>query len=119
MKNIPLSFLPGILQNMGVAWRLMQMPTVSPWVKFLLPFLSLLYYFSPIDLMPGLPIDDLFLVLIICPQLMIHFSPPEAVAAARQGGTYQTTAAEPDNEAIEAPWQVVEQRKSANPGDPG
>ncbi len=110
MKNVPLSFLPGILRNVGVAWRLMKMSTVSPWVRFLLPFLSLVYYFLPFDLMPGLPIDDLFLVLIVCPHLMIHFSPPEAVAAAKQGKTHQAaeaTAPEEDNDAIEAPWQIV------------
>ncbi len=107
MKNIPLSFLPGILQNMGVAWRLMQMPSVSPWVKFLLPFLTLVYYFSPLDLMPGLPFDDLFLVLIIFPQLMIRMSPPEAVAAAKMGGTNPTGSTEPDDESIEVPWQVL------------
>lgn len=107
MKNIPFNFLPGILQNVGVAWRLMQMSSVSPWVKFLLPFLALVYYFVPFDLMPGLPFDDLFVVLIIFPQLMIRFSPPEAVAAARQGRAYQETSSEPDDEAIEAPWQVI------------
>lgn len=106
MKNIPLNFLPGILRNLGVAWRLMQIPTVSPWVKFLLPFLSLLYWVSPLDLLPGLPIDDLFLVLIICPQLMILFSPPEAVAEAREGRAYQAATAA-DDDAIEVPWQVV------------
>ena len=107
MKHIPWNFLPGILQNLGVAWRLMQMPTVSPWVKFLLPLLSLVYWVLPIDLLPGLPVDDLFLVLIIFPQLMIRLSPPEAVAAARQGGAYQATSADSDDDAIEAPWQVV------------
>ncbi len=107
MKIILLSFLPGFLQNLGVAWRLMQMPAVSPWVKFLLPFLSLVYVFSPLDLMPGLPFDDLILVLIIFPQLMIRLSPREAVVAAKSGGSIPPESTESDKDAIEAPWQVV------------
>ena len=68
MSRIPLGFLPGILRNIGIAWRLMQNPAVSPWIKLLLPLLAVVYYFSPIDLLPGLPFDDLFVVLFVFPE---------------------------------------------------
>ncbi len=102
--NILLKLLPEILRNLGVCGRLMQMPTVSPWVKFPLPLLSLLYIFSPIDLMPGLPVDDWLLVLVAFPRLMIHLAPPEAVTAARQEAgrdTYQAVPANVDDDVLQ------------------
>ncbi len=107
MRNIPLNFLPGILRNLGVCWRLMQMPTVSPWIRFLLPLLILLYFVSPIDLIPGVPIDDWVVVLIIFPQLMMRLAPPAAVAAARQNRPYPDDPDEDEDDAIEAPWQII------------
>lgn len=107
MRNIPFGMLMGAMRNLGVAWRLMQMPTVSPWIRFLLPLLALLYYFIPFDLMPGLPFDDLFVVLIIFPSLMIRLAPPEAVEAARTGHTREQAEPVSDDDVIDAPWQSI------------
>ncbi len=105
MNRIPLSFLPGILRNLGVAWRLMNHPSVSPAVKFLLPLAAVVYKVSPIDLMPGLPFDDIFLILFVFPRLMIRLSPPDAVADAMYGT--QSRPAPDDDETIDVPWQTI------------
>lgn len=107
MSRIPLNFLPGILRNIGIAWRLMQNPAVSPWIKLLLPLLAVVYYFSPIDLLPGLPFDDLFVVLFVFPKLMIHFAPPDAVEAAAHGYTQSPPPEEEDDQTIDVPWRSV------------
>ncbi len=106
MNRIPLGFLPGIVRNIGIAWRLMSNPSVSPWVKTLLPVLALIYYFSPIDLLPGLPFDDLVLLLLVFPQLMIRLSPPEAVAEATYG-VAPSAQEEEDEDTIDVPWRTV------------
>lgn len=104
-----LTFLPGILRNVGIAWRLMQNPTVSPWVKFLLPLTALVYYFSPIDLLPGLPFDDLVVVFLIFPQLMMRLAPKEAVDEAMYGRPAQERqdGDEDDDNVIDVPWQTL------------
>ncbi len=107
MNRIPLGFLPGIVRNIGIAWRLMSNPSVSPWVKTLLPILTLIYYFSPLDLLPGLPFDDLVLLLLVFPQLMIRLSPREAVAEATYGAIPNTREEEEDVDTIDVPWRPV------------
>ncbi len=107
MNRIPLGFLPGIVRNIGIAWRLMGNPAVSPWVKTLLPLLALIYYFSPIDLLPMLPFDDLVLLLLVFPQLMIRLSPREAVAEAMYGVTPDNREGEDEEDTIDVPWRPV------------
>ena len=107
MGRFPLNFLPGILRNIGIAWRLMRNPAVSAWVKLVLPLLALIYYFVPFDLIPGLPFDDLFIVLFVFPRLMIHFAPAEAVEAARYGYTHTPEPEKSDDQTIDVPWRSV------------
>ena len=94
MNRIPLGFLPGIVRNIGIAWRLMSNPSVSPWVKTLLPVLALIYF------------DDLVLLLLVFPQLMIRLSPPEAVAEATYG-VAPSAQEEEDEDTIDVPWRTV------------
>jgi hypothetical protein len=61
--------------------RLMGDRRVSPLLKAL-PVGSLIYWISPLDLMPGIPIDDAALVLSAM-YFFIEMCPPEVVAEHR------------------------------------
>lgn len=107
MSRFPLGFLPGILRNIGIAWRLMQNPAVSPWVKWFLPLLGAIYCISPLDLLSFLPFDDVFVILFVFPRLMIHFAPDDAVEAATYGYTQSPPSEEEDDQTIDVPWRSV------------
>lgn len=108
MSRIPLTFLPSILRNIGVAWRLLNNPSVPRWLKFLLPLAAMVYHLWPIDLLPGIPVDDFFVWLFLLPQLLIWLSPAEAVAEARYGVQIpQKRADDDDDQVIDVPWQSV------------
>ncbi len=106
MKRILMEFLTGIVRNLGIAWRLMHNPSVPLWVRILLPVPFLTYYLSPVDLLPGIPLDDLLLLLVVFPRLMIRLSPPAAVETATYGGTLHTRQEEDEN-TIDVPWRTV------------
>ena len=97
----------GILRNIGIAWRLMRNPAVPSWVKLLLPLLVIVYNLLPLDLLPGLPFDDLFVLLFVFPKLMIHFAPDDAVEAATHGYTQSPLPEEEDDQTIDVPWRSV------------
>jgi uncharacterized membrane protein YkvA (DUF1232 family) len=76
-------FLGGLLQQVRLAWRLFRDSRVPGWVK-MIPFAGLLYFLSPIDLIPdwALPglgeVDDVVL-LILAMKMFIDLSPPGIV----------------------------------------
>lgn len=77
-----LGILASIFQDGRLAWRLVRDPRISDWLK-LVPFLSLLYLVSPIDLIPdpilGLgQLDDLGIILLAI-KLFLTLCPPELV----------------------------------------
>ncbi|MBI3943906.1 MAG: DUF1232 domain-containing protein [Chloroflexi bacterium] len=81
MQN-KLGILASIIQDGRLAWRLIRDQRVSDWLK-LVPFLSLLYLVSPIDLVPdpilGLgQLDDLGIILLAI-KLFLTLCPPELV----------------------------------------
>ncbi|MBC7224259.1 MAG: DUF1232 domain-containing protein, partial [Anaerolineae bacterium] len=64
-----LGWLPELLRNARLAWRLLRDPRVSPWVKLALPGVLLVYLLLPLDFIPDLfPIlgqmDDLAVLLL-------------------------------------------------------
>lgn len=76
-------FLGGLIKQARLAWRLLNDGRVPGWVKAI-PFAALLYFLSPIDLIPdwALPglgeVDDVVL-LVLALKMFVDLSPPGIV----------------------------------------
>ena len=77
-------FLGGLIKQSRLAWRLLKDARVPDWVK-MIPFAGLLYFLSPIDLIPDLAlpglgeIDDV-VVLLLALKMFVDLSPASIVA---------------------------------------
>lgn len=76
-------FLGGLVKQVRLAWRLLQDGRVPGWVK-MIPFAGLLYFLSPIDLipdwvLPGLGEVDDVVLLVLAMKMFIDLSPPGIV----------------------------------------
>jgi uncharacterized membrane protein YkvA (DUF1232 family) len=103
--------LSSVLRDMVVAWRLIWDPRVPSLLKLLLPVLALAYWVSPIDLLPGMPFDDLA-VIFLAAKLLVQLAPADAVQRAMVG---RSAAAGPQRsepadgpETIDTTWRVIE-----------
>lgn len=105
--------LSGIMNDATMAWRLFGSPQVPTALKILLPAAALVYWISPIDLLPGIVIDDIALVILAL-KMFISLSPPEAKQAAggawagSQGSYTDTNHAGNDRDVVDTTWKVVE-----------
>ena len=122
-KNTGFSFSE-LLNRGKLAWNLFRDPNVSPWLRFGLPVIGLIYLISPIDILPDvIPVlgqmDDVA-VLMLLAQLLITLAPDNVVNMYRQAtqaagvnpepapAEAETTApVEPDDEVIDTEYQVV------------
>ena len=81
--NETAGFLGGLVKQGRLAWRLLRDGRVPDWVK-MVPFAALLYFLSPIDLIPdmALPgigeIDDL-VILLLALKMFVDLSPGSIV----------------------------------------
>ena len=96
-----------IAQDFASAWRLFWDPRVPTALKVLLPVAALVYWVSPIDLIPGLPFDDIA-VMILALRLFVQMAP----ATSRQGRTPASNDTEninsDDADVIDTTWRVIE-----------
>ena len=122
-KNTGFSFSE-LLNRGKLAWNLFRDPNVSPWLRFGLPIIGLIYLISPIDILPDvIPVlgqmDDVA-VLMLLAQLLITLAPENVVNMYRQATqaagvnpepapaeAETTTPVEPDDEVIDTEYQVV------------
>lgn len=90
-------FFRGIAEHLQLVWRLWKDPRINPLLKFL-PLGSLVYLFSPLDMI--IPVIDDIGVLWFFSYLFIELSPEEIVAEHRRdiAKTYQTKWKEQENE---------------------
>lgn len=81
--------LSAILRDIAISWQLMFDREVSFLMKLCLPLFAVLYWISPIDLLPTLPFDDIA-VVVFATRVFVQMAPRAAVmrALARMG--YQT-----------------------------
>lgn len=92
-----------LLNDIFTAWRLLWSARVPVGLKLLLPILALVYWFSPIDLMPLNPIDDIAL-LILALKLFIQFAPDDAVDQTRGNpGSHSS-----GDDTIDTTWRVID-----------
>lgn len=96
-----------IMRDLATAWRLLWDPRVPGLLKLLLPGAALLYWIFPIDLMPGLPFDDIA-VLVLALRLFVQLAP----AGARNADNPQAQPNRSDDEnTIDTTWRVVDSDK--------
>ena len=103
-----------LLRDLAATWRLLVDPKVPGMLKLMLPLLALLYWIWPLDLIPGLPLDDLA-VLLLAARLFVALAPQESVNRAFNGGAGHTssgsaerTRPEDDANVIDTTWRVVD-----------
>ncbi len=102
--------LGSLLRDLTVAWRLLWDPRVPGLLKLALPVLALIYFISPLDLLPGLPFDDIA-VLLAAARLFVALSPRASVDDAF-GGRRPTVDPRPrpdDGDVIDTTWRVVDE----------
>ena len=112
-RSIPAGSWGGIFRDLVATWRLIWDPTVPGLLKLALPFMALLYWISPIDLMPGLPFDDIA-VLLVAARLFVALAPQASVNRAFTGRNRQVQAghsrrAADDSDVIDTTWRIVDE----------
>ncbi|MCB0084129.1 MAG: hypothetical protein KDE47_24490 [Caldilineaceae bacterium] len=91
-----------ILRDLGTAWRLLWDPRVPAILKFTLPVFAAVYWFFPLDLLPGIVLDDMAVVVIVA-KLFVH------LASQSTSGDFTTSAAGSDDDnTVSTSWQVVD-----------
>jgi len=112
-KSTPSGWSAGsIMQDMYTAWRMFWDPRVPTILKVLFPVGALIYWISPIDLLPGLPFDDIAL-LIVAIRLFVQLVPSDLDkgASARSGANSGRNPTDPDHgddNTIDTTWRVIE-----------
>lgn len=113
-QSIPAGSWGGIFRDLIATWRLLGDPSVPGLLKLILPFLALVYWISPLDLLPGLPFDDIA-VLLVAARLFVTLAPQASVNRAfNRGGAQaprpdgQRRRADDDGDVIDTTWRVVE-----------
>jgi uncharacterized membrane protein YkvA (DUF1232 family) len=106
-----------LLRDLAATWRLLWDPSVPGLLKLALPFLALLYWLWPLDLLPGIPLDDIAM-LMLAARLFVALAPKESVNRAFNGGAAphaagpsaarSNTRHADDGEVIETTWRIVE-----------
>lgn len=111
-------FAGGLVRQARLAWRLLRDSRVPGWVK-LIPFAGLIYFLSPIDLIPDLmlpglgEVDDVVVILLAL-KMFVDLSPPGIVREHLEGlvgKRYRTpSSAESSSEPyIDVPYRVLDQ----------
>lgn len=72
-----------ILRDIAISWQLMGDPQVSGLLKLCLPVFAFLYWVSPIDLLVGMPFDDIA-IFVLASRVFVQLAPAEAVERARR-----------------------------------
>lgn len=112
--------LPGILQQIRLAWRLWRDRRVPVLTK-LVPLLGLAYVVVPLDLladpMLGLgQVDDLG-VVILALKLFMSLCPKALVAQHKQQLAQGKTAQQPEGDVVDAAYRVVDDTAQSATGD--
>ena len=103
--------LSGIVRDLAVSWKLLLDPTVPGLLKLLLPIGALIYWISPLDLIPGMPLDDLA-ILFLAARFFVSLAPRDSVNRAYSGGRSANppdSSHDDDGEVIDTTWRVVDE----------
>ena len=95
-----------IMRDLTTAWRLLWDPRVPMALKIMLPAAAMVYWLSPIDLLPGLPIDDVALMLVAL-HLFVQMAP--AATKTDPSGTRSTgDGAASTGPTVDTTWTVID-----------
>lgn len=94
-----------IMRDLRRIWQLLRDPTVPGW-KWLLPIGALFYWFSPIDLMPFLPFDDIAVVILAISMLLQMAARFSETNPQGKNSQSEPTGNGRDN-AIDTTWRVI------------
>jgi uncharacterized membrane protein YkvA (DUF1232 family) len=94
-----------IMRDLQRIWQLLRDPSVPGW-KWLLPIGALVYWLSPVDLIPFLPFDDIAVVILMISMLLQMASRNEQNTAGQQSQPGAT----PNNkeQIVDTTWRVVD-----------
>jgi hypothetical protein len=102
--------LTSLVRDLGTAWRLLWDPSVPGLLKLVLPVLALIYWLWPLDLLPGMPVDDIAVVLVAAKLFTSLASNPNILRAF--GGSPRTARPqEPqadDANVVDTTWRIVD-----------
>jgi len=94
-----------LLDHLKLSWRIFRDPSVSPFVRYGIPILGLIYLILPTDVVPdvllGLGQLDDAAVLLLLSQLMTMLAPKDVVNKYRQAAEAAAGAASSVNEDVE------------------
>ncbi len=83
-------------------------PSVPGFLKLVLPLLALIYWVSPLDLIPGMPFDDIA-ILLLAARMLVALAPSDSVRQAQAGSrTPHSRPEEDDGDVIDTTWRVVD-----------
>lgn len=109
-----------ILRDIAISWQLMGDPQVSGLLKLFLPVFAFLYWVSPIDLLIGMPFDDIA-VFVVASRIFVQLAPPDAVARAQRKlgrfGGYTRQAPPPSDQPDKDVWDVWDDDDKTISGD--
>jgi len=90
-----------IIRDLSTAWQLLWDPRVPSILKLTLPVFALIYWISPVDLLPGIPLDDMA-VVVLAAKLFIQ------LASQSSNTTSQPNNQTSDDDSVSTSWQVVD-----------
>ncbi len=96
-----------LIQDMATAWRLLWDPRVPGLLKVGLPLLAMIYWISPIDLLPGLPFDDIAL-LIVALKMFVNLAPQDAKGNAAGHAEAGFSHHQDEGDVVDTTWQVLD-----------
>lgn len=100
------SVFAGMMNEIVAAGRLFVDPRVPLYLKTILPIAALIYWVWPFDLMPGLPFDDVA-VVVGAIYLFVHLG--SKYVNQQQAGAADAQAQAPkDGPVVDTTWRVVE-----------
>ena len=93
-----------LIEQFMSAGRLLLDGRVPLYLKIMLPIAALLYWVWPIDLMPGIPIDD---VAILAGALYLFVNMANKALNENAAGPQSSSAPSDDNNVVDTTWRVV------------
>ena len=100
------SRLAGLTSEFKRALGLVTNPRVPLYLKLLLPVGALAYWFWPVDLLPGIPIDDVAVLLIA---LRIFLSLADKALGGDAGDVVDSAPTDSGATTVDGTWQTVEE----------
>ena len=94
-----------IMRDLRRIWQLLRDPSVPGW-KWLLPIGALVYWLSPVDLIPLLPFDDIAVVIVAISMLLQMATRNERATTTDPQG--QSGATPNKEQIVDTTWQVVD-----------